>query len=110
LRQPDFNQGKMDNEEVLVLPPHLFVNIIEGQETLEGLILAVQEGQGETLQHLWEEAGIQLQGNGWFKDNVLVVMDKGLFKRILEAYHDHPSVGHPGIVLLWLKLVIFEKG
>jgi hypothetical protein len=42
--------------------------------------------------------GIQHKGNGWFKDNVLVVPDKGLFKRILEAYHDHPSAGHPGIL------------
>jgi hypothetical protein len=29
-RCSDFDQGKGDNEEVLVLPPHLFVNTIEG--------------------------------------------------------------------------------
>jgi hypothetical protein len=42
--------------------------------------------------------GIQHKGNGWFKDNALVVLDKNLFKKILEAYHDHPSAGHPGIL------------
>jgi hypothetical protein len=51
-RCPDYNQGKEDNGEVLVLPPHLFVNAIEGQETLEELVLATQEGQEEVFQHL----------------------------------------------------------
>jgi hypothetical protein len=51
-RHPDYDQGKEDNGEVLVLLPHLFVNVIEGQETLEELVLAAQEGQEETLQHL----------------------------------------------------------
>jgi hypothetical protein len=30
-----------------------------------------------------------------------VVLDKGLFKKILEAYHDHPSAGHPGILKMY---------
>jgi hypothetical protein len=51
-RHPDYNQGKEDNGEVLVLPLHLFINAIEGEETLEELVLAAQEGQEETLQHL----------------------------------------------------------
>jgi hypothetical protein len=101
LRHPDYDQGKEDNGEVLVLPLHLFVNTIEGQETLEELVLAAQEGQEETLQHLRGEAGIQHKGNGLFKDNVLVVLDKGLFKRILETYHDHPSAGHLGILKMY---------
>jgi hypothetical protein len=41
---------------------------------------------------------IQSQGNGWFKDNILVVLDKDLFRKILEAYHDHPGASHPGIL------------
>jgi hypothetical protein len=45
--------------------------------------------------------GIQHKGNGWFKDNVLVVLDKDLFRKILEAYHDHPSAGHPGILKMY---------
>jgi hypothetical protein len=51
-RQPDYDQGKEDNGEVLVLPPHLFVNTIEGQETLEELVLSTQQGQEEKLQCL----------------------------------------------------------
>jgi hypothetical protein len=45
--------------------------------------------------------GIQSQGNGWFKDNVLVVLDEGLYKKILEAHHDHISAGHPGILKMY---------
>jgi hypothetical protein len=100
-RCPDYDQGKEDNGEVLVLPPHLFVNTIEGQETLEELVLTAQGGQEETLQHLREEVGIQHKGNGWFKDNALVVLDEGLFRKILEAYHDHPSASHPGILKMY---------
>jgi hypothetical protein len=48
----DYDQGKEDNGEVLVLPLHLFVNTIEGQGTLEELVLAAQGGQEETLQRL----------------------------------------------------------
>jgi hypothetical protein len=51
-RCPDFDQGKADNKEVLVLPPHLFVNTIEEGESLEELTLSAQRGQEETLQHL----------------------------------------------------------
>jgi hypothetical protein len=39
-RRPNYDQGKEDNGEVLVLPPHLFVNTVEGQETLGELVLA----------------------------------------------------------------------
>jgi hypothetical protein len=51
-RCPDYDQGKEDNGEVLVLLLHLFVNVIEGQETLEELVLNAQEGKEEALQHL----------------------------------------------------------
>jgi hypothetical protein len=68
---------------------------------LEELVLAAQGGQEETLQHLQEEVGIQSKGNGWFKDNALVVLDEGLFRKILETYHDHPSAGHPGILKMY---------
>jgi hypothetical protein len=77
-RCPDFDQGKVDNEEVLVLPPHLFVNVAEEERSLEELVQTAQQGQEETLQCLREEVGIQLQGNRWCKENVLVVLDEGL--------------------------------
>jgi hypothetical protein len=51
-RCPDFDQGKADNEEVLVLPPHLFVNAVEAGESLEELVLKAQQGQEEALQRL----------------------------------------------------------
>jgi hypothetical protein len=77
-RCPDSDQGKADNEEVLVLPPHLFVNAAEEEESLEKLVLSAQKDQEETLQRLQEEAGIQSQGNGWHKEGALVVVDKNL--------------------------------
>jgi Integrase zinc binding domain len=99
--QPDYNQGKADNEEVLVLPPHLFVNAAEVQNTLEELVIHKQQEQESELLCLREEVGIQQKGNGWYKDDALVVLDKETCKRILETYHDHIGAGHPGILKMY---------
>jgi RNase H-like domain found in reverse transcriptase/Integrase zinc binding domain len=97
-RHPDFDQGKNDNEEVLVLPPELFINTVQVHQTLEDLVLESQQGKEEELKHLREEVGLQSRDNGWVKNTVLVVMDPLLYKNVLELYHDHPSAGHPGIL------------
>jgi RNase H-like domain found in reverse transcriptase/Integrase zinc binding domain len=97
-RCPDFDQGKNDNEEVLVLPPELFINAVQIHQTLEDLVLESQQGKEEELKHLREEVRLQSRDNGWVKNTALVVMDPLLYKNILELYHDHPSAGHPGIL------------
>jgi RNase H-like domain found in reverse transcriptase/Integrase zinc binding domain/Chromo (CHRromatin Organisation MOdifier) domain len=95
---PNFDQGKNDNEEVLVLPPELFINAVQVHQTLEELVLNSQGGKEEELKCLREEVGLQSRDNGWVKNTALVVMDPSLYKNILELYHDHPSAGHPGIL------------
>jgi RNase H-like domain found in reverse transcriptase/Integrase zinc binding domain len=100
-RRPDYDQGKTDNEEVLVLPPHLFVNAAEVQNTLEELVIQKQQEQESELLRLREEVGIQQKGNEWYKDDALVVLDKETRKRILETYHDHMGAGHPGILKMY---------
>jgi Integrase zinc binding domain len=97
-RRPDFDQGKTDNEEVLVLPAHLFVNAAEIQSTLEDLVLEKQQGHKSELLCLREEVGIQPKGKGWYKDDALVILDKKTCKRVLETYHDHIGAGHPRIL------------
>jgi hypothetical protein len=51
-RHPDFDQGKNDNEEVLVLPLGLFINTVEVHQTLEELVLNSQQGKEEELKCL----------------------------------------------------------
>jgi hypothetical protein len=51
-RQLDYDQGKTDNKEVLVLPPHLFVNAAEVQNTLEELVMHKQQEHESELLHL----------------------------------------------------------
>jgi Integrase zinc binding domain len=99
--RPDYDQGKTDNEEVLVLPPHLFVNAAEVQNTLEELVMQRQQEQEAELLRLQEEVGIQQTGKGWYKGDALVVPDKETHKRILETYHDHLGAGHPGILKMY---------
>jgi hypothetical protein len=96
--QPDFDQGKNNNEEVLVLPPELFINAVQVHQTLKDLVLESQQGKEEELKCLQEEVGLQTRENGWVKNTALVVMDPTLYKNILELYHDHPSAGHPRIL------------
>jgi RNase H-like domain found in reverse transcriptase/Integrase zinc binding domain len=97
-RRLDYDQGKTDNEEVLVLPAHLFVNAAEIQNTMEDLVLEKQQGHESELLHLREEVRIQSKGKGWYKDDALVVLDKEVCKKILETYHNHIGAGHPGIL------------
>jgi Integrase zinc binding domain len=97
-RRLDYDQGKTDNEKVLVLPLHLFVNAAEVQNMLEELVIQKQREQESDLLRLREEAGIQQKENGWYKNDALVVPDKETCKRILETYHDHMGAGHPGIL------------
>jgi RNase H-like domain found in reverse transcriptase/Integrase zinc binding domain len=106
-QQLDFDQGKNDNEEVLVLPPELFINMVQVHQTLEDLILKSQQGKEGELKCLREEVGLQSRENRWVKNTALVVMDPTLYKKILELYHDHPLAGHPGILKM-LTMVLAD--
>src|SRR5579863_2557505 len=97
-RQPDFDDGSKDNEEVTALPDKLFARIIEAT----ALDQMVEDGQKEhhTLLESW--AGTHnlrqdTQGR-WCKGIALVVPPiESLHKGLVELNHDTPTAAHPGI-------------
>jgi Integrase zinc binding domain/RNase H-like domain found in reverse transcriptase len=97
-RQPDYNQGKDDNEDITVLPDEVFAYAIS-LSSLEDRVFRVQESNEDTLK-AWQKLHphIHKHEGRWYWDNLpIVVEDNGLRREVLTRYHDHPVAGHPGI-------------
>ena len=129
-RRPDLlPSGNADNNGVTLLPPSLFVNIID--TALSQRIESASAGDPLVLQALqsmhediplpfhsrladWQiEAGILT-----YKGHVYVPADDSLRRTILERCHDHESAGHPGFLktrqlvtveFWWLGLASFVR-
>jgi len=96
-RRPDYNRGEDDNQNITLLPKHLFRALLE-------------EGSGETLldqikkvQHR-ERAYKMLKDKDWSSKNgiikkfgkIFIPDDEELKEEVLWANHDAPISGHPG--------------
>ncbi len=90
-RRPDYNQGEKDNENVTVLPNHMFIRTV----TIE----TPQQEQGMSLIRKWMDAHRLKEFNGkWYKDGHFVITgDLNQKQMILRNLHDAPAAGHPGI-------------
>jgi RNase H-like domain found in reverse transcriptase len=95
--RPDYDNGSLDNQDVTVLPPHLFVHAA-AVSNLEQLVLDAQLAN-PTLLHLWASRfNLTETDSAWYHGSALVVMeDNKLRREVLSLYHDHRLVGHPGI-------------
>ena len=87
-RRANYDQGEGDNENVIVLPEHLFVRALQ---TLPP--------QNECTLKPWVNAHNLLKVQGkWWKDNCEVITaGPEERQRIISQYHDLPTMGHPGI-------------
>ena len=84
----DYDQGDKDNENIIVLPKHIFI------WALQTLPL-----QDERTLKPWVNTHnlIKIQGR-WWKNNWEVVTASPLEQwEIISKYHDPPALGHPGI-------------
>jgi hypothetical protein len=90
-RRPDYDQGVEDNANVTVLPEHLFARTIATIET--------QHRQDKEHLKPWVDPHQLKHLNGiWYKEGRVVVTDKLPDKcKIIQAHHDPPVHGHPGI-------------
>ena len=97
-RRPDYNQGETDNEDVVLLPEHLFRVLLEegSGDTLLNRIAKVQR-RNQALKML-------RKGSDWtLKEGIVRRLGKSfipnneeLKEEILWAHHDAPIAGHPG--------------
>jgi hypothetical protein len=93
-RCPDYDQGERDNENVTVLPEHLFIQ--SGATTYQAEAPAVQN---EDILHPWIDPHRLKKINGeWWKGQQKVITG-GTEDRcnIINNHHDLPAYGHLGI-------------
>jgi hypothetical protein len=88
--------GMHNNEDILVLPEHLFINTMQ-REGLEADVVGQQENRPEikewkTTWPITEKDGVLLHHGC-----VVVLKEQTLQCQLLQQYHDHITVGHPGI-------------
>jgi RNase H-like domain found in reverse transcriptase/Reverse transcriptase (RNA-dependent DNA polymerase)/Integrase zinc binding domain len=95
--RPDYDDGSLDNQDVTVLPPHLFIHA-SAVSDLEQLILDAQLANPALL-HLWASRfNLTETNSAWYHGSALVVVeDNELRREVLSLYHDHCLAGHPGI-------------
>jgi RNase H-like domain found in reverse transcriptase len=95
--RPDYDDGSLNNQDITVLPPHLFIHA-SSVSNLEQLILDAQLANPDLL-HQWASCFNLTESNStWYHGSALVVMeDNELRREVSSLYHDHQLAGHPGI-------------
>jgi hypothetical protein len=96
-RRPDYNKGNDDNEDIIVLPPHLFVRALSFS-TIDDRTRACQLKQPSLLKQWATTFPLKVIGDlYWYGDRLVVVDDLPLRRGVISLYHDSPTAGHPGI-------------
>jgi RNase H-like domain found in reverse transcriptase/Integrase zinc binding domain len=95
--RPDYDDSSLDNQDVTVLPPHLFIHA-SAVSDLEQLVLDAQLAH-PTLLHTWAfHFNLTESDSAWYHGSTLVVVeDNKLRREVSSLYHDHRLAGHPGI-------------
>jgi Integrase zinc binding domain len=105
LCQPDYDDGKGDNKDMQVLPDALFAHVIISLN-IEQEVYNQQEKAAIQIQIWAKDHGLMSMNHHWFKGVRLVVADNpSLQWSILHMYHDHESMGHPGIFNMYVSVV-----
>jgi transposase InsO family protein len=96
-RRSDYDDGSKDNQDVTVLPPHLFTRAM----TLSSLDERAKACQlkNQTLLNRWAQT-FSLKREGdlfWYGDRLVIVEDLPLRRGVISLYHDSTTAGHPGI-------------
>jgi hypothetical protein len=89
-RLPNYNQGGDDNEDVTVLPNHLFIRLSLTED---------EERQNEETLCPWVNPHNLREVDGvWWKEGQRVVTGDLAYRRqVVHDHHDLPAYGHPGI-------------
>ena len=93
-RRPDYDQGEEDNQDVIILPEGMFIR--------SGTISYIPEEppqQDEGVIRQWAGThDLKKINREWWKNMCKVVTSGEQYKcKIIQAYHDVPAYGHPGI-------------
>jgi hypothetical protein len=92
-RHPDYDQGEQDNENITVLPDHLFVCALT---TLTTPLIYDQDLN--TLRPWVNSHDLKRVNGRWWKGTGQVItLGKDMKRQIIHDHHDLPAYGHPGI-------------
>jgi hypothetical protein len=97
-RRPDYDNGSKDNEDMVMLPDHLFIRIIKVLG-FDSMVMVLQKQQA-TLMKEWEkEHNLQVDKDRCFRKGITLVVppDDKLQRDLVELMHNSPTAGHPGI-------------
>jgi Integrase zinc binding domain len=110
-QRPDLCPQGTDNEDIIVLPEHLFVNLIDMElqkkianaknmdyDAAEAIKELLKQGLREAKKDLmdWEVEELEGENVLFYKEKNYVPIDAELRREIVRRYHDHPIAGHPG--------------
>jgi hypothetical protein len=95
-RRPDYDQGERDNEDVTVLPDHMFARATNSETVL---VPRFTSSQDEEILRPWIDPHNLKKFNGeWWKEHRRVVTgNQELRHKIIHNHHDLVAFGHPGI-------------
>jgi hypothetical protein len=106
-RRPDLCPQETDNEDVVVLPEHLFVNLINMElqkkianaknmdyDTAEAIKELLKQGPKEVKKDLmdWEVEEFEGENILFYKGKNYVPIDAELHREIVQKYHDHLTI------------------
>ncbi len=101
-RRPNHTTGEEDNDNVVVLPSHIFIKLasdepIEEVDTCSKINMSNLENE-ETIKKWANTYQLHQEHNTWWKEDALVVAsDNNLKRGVISTFHDPPYRGHPGI-------------
>jgi len=101
-RRPDYNTGEEDNDNVVVLPSHIFIKLasnepIEEVDTCSKINMSNLENK-DTIKRWANSYQLHQEHNTWWKEDALVVAgDNNLKRGVISAFHDPPYRRHLGI-------------
>jgi hypothetical protein len=96
-RRPDYPQGLEDNEDITVLPPHLFARATTFS-SIDDRARACQLQQPLLLKKWAATFPLKtINDLFWYRDRLVVMDDLPLRRGVISLYHDSPTAGHPGI-------------
>jgi hypothetical protein len=110
-QRPDLCPQGADNEDVMVLLEHLFVNLIDMQlqkkianaktmdyDTAEAMKELLEQGPREAKKNLidWEVEEFEGENILFYKGKNYVPINAELQREIVRRYHNHPTARHPG--------------
>jgi hypothetical protein len=101
-RRPDHHTGDNDNDDILVLPPSLFVDAITSS-SLDDRVRTHQLRRPKLLAKWTLTHNLSVtEGLHWCGAQLVVVDDNTLRRGVISLYHNSITAGHPGITkTLW---------